>query len=338
MKFNFKALLAAAGVATFAFSPAHAYDQGGQSSQTKAGSFIGSSAGMPPPGIYMFNQIFTFQGNFVGNGVTNALGGARTGVQAAVDVQGFIFVPGWTFLGATYDALIVQPFEMASFGHPFDVQVAGVFNTYFVPIELSWTKIGGTGFAIKTGLGIYAPTGTIQNSHLPNGLGNVGSPFWTYQPEAIFSYLGGGWNLSAAIYAEFSTANSFTNYTNGTILHADFTATYTIGKWTFGPVGYYRGQISNDKCPIGICTAFNPLGTLLNAQRFENWAVGGLIEYNFGPATASVWVTQEINSKASNSAALVDTSLIPGGMTVFGTLSYALWNPPAPPTAPMIHK
>ena len=335
MKFNFKALLAAAGVATFAFSPAHAYDQGGQSAQTKPGSLIGASAGMPPPGIYMFNQIFTYQSNIVGPAVDQPfIGGRKVGVQAAVDVQGFIFVPGWTFLGATYDALIVQPFEMASFGHPFDVQVAGVFNTYFVPIELSWTKIGGTGFAIKTGFGFYAPTGTSQG---PTGQGNVASPYWVYQPELAFSYLGGGWNLTAYLYYEISTANRFTNYTNGDIFHADFTATYTIGKWTFGPVGYFVGQVTDDKCPIGICTAFNPLGTLGNAQRFQKWAAGGLIEYNFGPASASVWVTQEW-SKASNSAAVVDTSFIPGGMTVFATLSYALWNPPAPPAAPMIHK
>jgi hypothetical protein len=346
MKFSFKGILAAAGLAAFAFSPAYAYDQGGQAAQSKPGVFIGSSAGAPPPGIYMFNQVFTFQGNLAGPGVTTALGGARTGVQAAVDVQGFIFVPGWTFLGATYDAVLVQPFEMVSLGQPVNVQLAGVFNTYFVPVELSWTKIGGTNFAFKTGLGIYAPTGTSQNGgipgvSIPNGLGNVGSPFWTFQPEAIFSYLGGGWNLSAAIYAEFNTANRFTNYTNGDILHADFTATYTIGKWTFGPVGYYVGQITDDKCPIGICTAFNPLGTLTNAQKYTKWAVGGLLEYNFGPATASVWVTQEIGVKASNSAAAAlgtDTSLISGGMTVFGTLSYALWNPPAPPAAPMFHK
>ena len=38
------------------------------------------------------------------------------------------------------------------------------------------------------------------------------------------------------------------NYTSGNILHADFTATKTIGKWTFGPVAYYYGQVSNDSC------------------------------------------------------------------------------------------
>jgi hypothetical protein len=334
MKLNFKTLLAAAGVAALAFSPADAYEQ--QTAQTKPGAFIGASAGMPPPGIYMFNQVFTFQSNLVGP--NPVLTTAKVGVQAAVDVQGFIFVPGWTFLGATYDALIVQPWEMVSFGQPFNLQLAGMFNTYLVPIELSWTKIGGTGFAVKTGLGIYAPTGTEQG---PQGIGSVGSPWWTFQPELALSYLANGWNMTAFIYEEFNTANTHTNYTTGDIFHVDWTVTYTIGKWTFGPVGYYVAQVSDDKCPVGICTAFNPIGTLAHTQHYQVAAVGGLLEYNFGPATASVWVTQEVYAKASNTAAAAlgaDPSFIERGLTVFGTLSYALWNPPAPAAAPMYHK
>ena len=69
MKFNFKALLAAAGVAALAFSPANAYE-GGVQWQQKPGVFIGSSAGVPPPGIYMFDQVFTYQSNLVGPGST----------------------------------------------------------------------------------------------------------------------------------------------------------------------------------------------------------------------------------------------------------------------------
>jgi hypothetical protein len=333
MKFDFKALLAAAGVATFAFSPAHAYDA--SPAQTKAGSFIGASAGMPPPGIYMFNQIFTYQTNLVGPNAPD-----HFGRQVNVDVQGFIFVPGWTFLGATYDALIVQPFVQVNLSNPANVNVEGVFNTYIVPIELSWTKIGGTGFAVKTGLGIYLPDGTTQGI---TGTGNVGAPYWTFQPELALSWLSGGWNLTAFIYDEINTANTRTNYTTGDIFHVDWTATYTIGKWTLGPVGYFYAQISDDKCPIGICTAFHPLGTLGNTSRFQVVGIGGLLEYNFGPATASVWVTQDVYAKASNSAAAAlsasaDQSLISRGLTVFGTLSYALWNPPAPPAAPMFHK
>jgi hypothetical protein len=338
MKFNFKALLAAAGVAAFAFSPANAYENG-TPWQSKPGVFIGSSAGVPPPGIYMFNQVFTYQTNYVGPGVNTALGGnTKVGVQAAVDVQGFLFVPGWTFLGATYDAVIVQPFEMASFGQPVNVQASGVHNTYIVPVELSW-KLGTSGFAVKTGLGIYAPTGTVQG---PAGMSNVGDPYWTFQPEVIVSYLKDGWNLSGAFYAEFNTANSRDNYTQGDIFHADFTFTKTIGKWTFGPVAYYYAQVSDDKCPIGVCTAINPTGILLNPQRFQIWAVGGLLEYNFGPASFSVWATQEVSTKVSNAAAVAQTgqdfSFIHQGSTVLATVSYRLWAPEEPTKPSMYHK
>jgi hypothetical protein len=345
MKSNIKALLAAAGVAAFAFSPANAYEAGYPGWAQKPGALIGSSAGVPPPGIYMFNQVFTYQTNLTGPGTTNLGLGTHNGVQAAVDVQGFIFVPGWTFLGANYDFVIAQPFVMFGIAGPLNLNPAtpsvnsGVHNTFIAPFELSWTKIGGTGFGVKTGLGMYVPTGTIQG---PTGLANNGAPFTSFDPELFLSYLGGGWNLTAAMFVELNTANTRTNYTTGDIFHADLTATYTIGKWTFGPVGYYVAQVTNDKCPVGVCTAFNPLGTLTNAQRFQLFAVGGLIEYNFGPASLSVWATQEVYSKASNAAAAAlgihdDLSLITRGMTVFGTLSYALWNPPAPAT-PMIHK
>jgi hypothetical protein len=53
-------------------------------------------------------------------------------------------------------------------------------------------------------------------------------------------------------------------------------------------------------------------------------------------------VTQDVVARASNpsatAAGLPDGSLIPRGLTVFGTLSYALWNPPAPPATPMFRK
>jgi hypothetical protein len=369
MKSNIKALLAAAGMAAFAFSPADAFE-GGVQWQSKPGVFIGASAGVPPPGIYMFDQVFTYQSNLAGP-IQSAVGN-KNGVQAAVDVQGFLFVPGWTFLGATYDAVLVQPFGMVSVGNPVGAnpgqvsQFSGVHNTYFVPVELSW-KLGTSGFAVKTGLGIYAPTGTVQgvqgtnvvvSGNSLNGFMNFGNKYWTFQPEVIFSYLKDGWNLSAAIYEEFNTANQIDHYTQGDIFHVDFTATKTIGKWTLGPVGYYVAQVSNDKCSDPTCIASHPLGllsgtgnaTLGNTQRFQLFAVGGLIEYNFGPASLSVWATQEVYSKASGAGIIpagtlgptqpvpLDLSNTTKGMTVFATLSYRLWAPEEPAKAPMFHK
>jgi len=354
MKSNIKALLAAAGMAAFAFSPANAYE-GGIQWQQKPGVLIGASAGVPPPGIYMFDQVFTYQTNVAGP-LTNVIG-THNGVQAAVDAQGFLFVPGWTFLGATYDAVIVQPFGMVSIGQPLALapgQVdafSGVHNTYIAPVELSW-KLGTSGFLVKAGLGIYVPDGTVQGvtgvntvatGNSLNGFGNFGNKYWTFIPEVIFSYLGGGYNLSAAIYGEFNTANQQDNYTQGDIFHADFTATKTFGKWTIGPVAYYVAQVGNDSCPIGICTQLHPLGIAGNTQRYQLFAAGGLVEYNFGPASLSLWATQEVYAHASggNLPAFLggtDLSATTKGMTVFATLSYRIWAPEEPAKAPMFHK
>jgi hypothetical protein len=330
MNMNYKTLLAAAGIATVAFSPAFANEGGGN--QTKAGAFIGSSAGVPPPGIYMINQVFTYQANLTGPGTG---GKTNIGVHANVDVQAFLFVPGWTFLGATYDAVLVQPFVDISVGNPANAQFSGMFDTYIVPVELSW-KLGNSGFAVKTGLGIYVPDGTKTGL---NGLGNVGNPYWTYQPEIILSYLANGWNLSAAIYEEFNTANSVTHYTSGNLLHADFTATKTFGKWTIGPVAYYEGQVTDDSCPIS-CIATGE-STLFHSSRYDVWAVGGLVGYDFGPAALSVWATQEVSAKVSNSAAAAlgsDPSTVTQGTTVFATLSYRIWAPEEPMKPAMYHK
>jgi hypothetical protein len=288
----------------------------------------------------MFNQVFTYQTNLVGP-LTNAIG-THNGVSAAVDVQGFVFVPGWTFLGATYDAVFAQPFIMAGVAGPLNLNpnfpsvFAGMHNSYIVPVELSW-KLGTSGFVVKTGLGIYTPDGTIQG---PAGLNNVGNPWWTFIPELIVSYLKDGWNLTASFQEEFNTKNTVDGYTTGDIFHADFTATKTIGKWTFGPVAYYVGQVTDDSCPAS-CTILGG-STLAHVQSYSIWAVGGLIGYDFGPVSVSLWATNEVSAKASNAAATAigaaDPSVVAQGTTVFGTISYRLWAPEAPAQPAMFHK
>jgi hypothetical protein len=339
MKLTSKILLAAAGMAALSWSPAQAFEPGGTNA-TKAGVLIGASAGVPPPGIYMINQVFTYQANLVGPGAAGlaaAGNNGHTGVHADVDVQAFLFVPGWTFAGAVVDFVIAQPFVDSSIGAPVNVQASGAHNTIFIG-ELAWMNIAHTGFAFKTGVSIIAPDGTITGI---TGLGNQGAPYWTFQPEAIFSYLKDGWNLTAAIYEEFNTANSITGYTSGDILHADFTATKTIGKWTIGPVAYYQGQVSNDSCSSVTCLGFYGAGVGPSLSARTNiWAVGGLVAYDFGPAALSVWATQEVSAKASNAAfaAAADPSLTAQGMTVFATLSYRLWGPEEAPKPAMFHK
>jgi len=339
------------GIAAAVVQPGWAMEGGGGTENTKPGAFIGASAGVPPPGIYMFNQVFTYQANIVGPGAgpqvgnpgfggTNAFGqSVKVHKQVWVDVQGFVFVPGWTFLGGTYDAVVVQPWVSASLAPfapngaiPGGLSVIGAFDTYVVPFELAW-KFGDSGFNAKIGLAMYVPTGNIIG---PAGLSNVGNPWWTFQPELILSYLKDGWNISAFLYQEFMTKNFYDDYQNGSIFHLDFNVLKTIGKWTFGPVGYYVTQVSSDTP-----SALHPT----NGGKQARFAVGGLVGYDFGAASVSVWGTQEVWQKTEGgfnpATPLIDTAIGTQGFTIFGTLSYRLWAPeePAPmPKHPLVYK
>src|SRR5579859_1166042 len=149
MELKMRLLVATCAIAGVACTPAYSYEFGSPGFEQKPGIAINASAGVPPPGVYMFNQAFTYQTNLVGpgNALLNPTGGT-TGVQVSAAAAGFLWVPGWMFLGATYDAVLVQPVVMESVGSPVNFQASGVHNTYIVPAELSW-KLGDSGFFVK---------------------------------------------------------------------------------------------------------------------------------------------------------------------------------------------
>ena len=316
-------LVASVGFAALATAPAHAYEA--TSALALPGLFIGTSAAMPPAGIYMFDRVNTLQANLAGP-VTNVIG-KNTGLQVATGTAGLVFVPGWTFLGATYDAVLAQPFQMQSVGSPINAQSSGMYNTYIAPAELSW-KLGDSGFFVKAGLGMFVPTGTTTGA---SGMDNVGTPYWTFVPQLTLSYFKDGWNLSSTLYQEFNTANRVTGYTTGNIFHADFTATKKIDRWTVGPVAYYVGQVSDDQS--------SPFykNRIQRANRYDRVAVGGLLAYDFGPATLTVWGVQQVYSAASGATngGPVDLASVPHGFSVSASVSYRLWAPDQDKSAPI---
>jgi hypothetical protein len=316
--------------AATASHPAGAFEFGTPGAVQKPGIAIaGASAGSPPPGVYMFDQFATYQGKIVGPGAPP--GG--TAVQYGAAAAGFLWVPGWNVLGADYSAVLVAPFIMDSIGAPINIQQLGMHNTYIVPVELSW-KIRDSGFFVKAGLGMYVPTGNISG---PAGLSGEGYPWYTFQPEFIVSYLKDGWNLTANIFEEFNTKSTVTGYRSGDILHAEFRATKTFDKWTIGPVGYYFGQVSNDTS-----SAF--YGNAINTNRFNTWAAGGLVGYNFGPVDLNVWALKEFRPNPSGGTSIPgqDSAIALQGYSVFAQLSYRLWAPDAPASSPkltgLLHK
>jgi len=327
------------GMAAAVAQPGWAKENHGE--DTKAGAFIGASAGAPPEGIYMFNQAFTYQAVNTGPGVPNQ---ANAKLSDNVDVQGFVFVPGWSFLGATYDAVIVVPWEAVSVtteGPGGGATARGLDDPYIVPIELSW-KFGDSGFAVKTGLGIYVPMGTLSGAHGCCIADNVGRAWWTFQPELILSYLKDGWNISAFLYYETSTENMKDGFQNGDIFHVDWNILKTIGKWTIGPVGYYVAQVTHDKpTAANIAAGFGDQGT------WNRIAIGGLVGYDFGPVSVSVWGADEVwqHADGNGTPTFVSNNQFNNsswkGWTIFMNLSYRIWAPETPPPEmkhPLVYK
>jgi hypothetical protein len=308
-------------------TPAHAYEFGYPGWAQKPGIVIGAAAEAPPPGLYGFDQLLTYQAHLVGPGTPLNANGAPTRVTGDTLAQGFVWVPGLKVLGATYDAVAVFQVISATVGPPINFDATGLHNA-FTAQELSW-KLGESGVFVKAGFGAYLPTGNLQG---PTGLQNIGNPWWTFQPNLVVSYLKDGWNLTANVFDEINTENVRTKYLSGDILHAEFTATKTIGKWTLGPVAYYSGQITDDRSSPFYRGA-------INVNRYNLWAAGGLVGYDFGRVSLSVWAMQEFSANASGGTAGppgIDTATISKGFSVIGQINYRIWAPdqPSSRTAP----
>jgi len=300
----------AIGLLAASATAANAYELGFPGAATKPGVVIGVPAAAPPPGLYGFDQYFHYNMKPAGIGAV--------GPQPTVDVdyisQGFVWVPGWSFLGGTYNGALIVHYGESNAGAPVNAVGTG-FHNPFISNALSW-QLGDSGFFVKAGLGVYVPIGTQQG---PTGLASQGNPWWTFQPNLVVSYMKDGWNLTANLFHEINTENSITKYRSGDVFHAEFTATKTIGKWTVGPVGYYVGQVTNDHS-----SAY--YNNVINVNRYNVWAAGGLVGYDFGPASVNVWAVQEFSANASGGA----NNTVAKGLTVLAQINYRLWAPEAP--------
>ena len=345
--------------AVVAFSqPGFAREPGAGLEDLPGGGTFGSSADNIPVGIFMVDQFFTRQlqttaGPGAAFGYTN---GQPPNTKVFVNAEVFIFNPGWTFLGATTQFIIAQPFVEVDTGNnpgAFGTTSAGMNDTLF-KADAAW-KAGD--WHVKLALGAWAPTGTQQG---PAGLNNQGLPFWTIQPEFVLSWepsnlWGANWNFTAYTYWEIPTENTVTNYQSAPVFHVDGTATATWGKWTIGPVVSYFTQVGHDSSSSFYAnttvngTCVGPIGfECLGTSTFSQTAVGGLLQYNFGPVTLQFWGDVIVESQTSGSS-LVATPIVHdpssnagvGGYTLWFQASYALWTPPeqAPaPKAPLIYK
>jgi hypothetical protein len=252
---------------------------------------------LPPPGFYG-----GFSADVTGLGPSPGKGNQATGFASSLTAgygQSLLVVPGWTFFGAKYGAQIVQA-EFFGLGNtpvnpPFTASVINgpeLANTTINPVTLSWDLSHGWFFAV--GLNIIAPIGSQWHSTLTDV--NLNPDYWTFAPAWAASYIDPNWFLSAnfrydintasrgvTLGAPFLPAGAANGFISGNELFGDFTGLYRIGKWQFGPVGYFEAQTTADRPGGGI--ACTPAICGFQSQI----AVGALVGYDFGPLAVQVW-------------------------------------------------
>jgi hypothetical protein len=307
--------------------------------QYLAGASIGiPGAAAPPPGIYTgFESAYGLYGGMTGTQGGVGAGAPSThgiGLGAFIGIVPVVWSPGWNFLGATYTLAALQPFVTAFAGSGGGAPAgfvgantncalaAGNFcgwnqmflNTLFQPVNLSW-NLGG-GWFVGASFTFQAPDGT-------RSLGSPNPDYWTLAPGAAISYLSPNWTLSANMVYQIYTGSAGINsaiggtpaavgFTNGDQFGGDLTALYKLGKWSFGPVGYWLWQTTSDRaggagCTPAICGNNNLLG------------LGGLVGYDFGPVDLQVWATDSVWSQNAAQA----------GWTIFTRIGFRLWAPEA---------
>ena len=252
---------------------------------------------LPPPGVYGGFAI-----DVTGLGPSPGKGNQATGFSSAPTPgfgQSLLFVPGWTFFGATYAAQLVQG-EYFGLGNtpvnpPFAASAINgpeLANTTFNPITLSWDLTHGSFTAV--GINIIAPIGSQWHSTLTDI--NLNPDYWTFAPAWALSYIDASWFLSANFRYDINTASrgvtmgapvlpgsAANGFVSGNELFGDFTGLYRIGKWQFGPVGYFEAQTTADKPGGGVpCTP-----AICGYQ--SQIALGALVGYDFGPVALQAW-------------------------------------------------
>ena len=300
---------AASLVCGVAMTPAHAYEPGYPGWSMPPGATLGMTAAPEPAaGRVQLQPDLCPADEHNGSG-RRQRDDARS--MWSQPCQSLLWSPGWTFLGATYEAMLLQPVTMADAGAPINSSKSGVHNTVISPAQLSW-QLGNTGLFVKTGLAVVVPDGTITG---PTGLGNIGNPWWIIQPSLSVSYLRFGWHVTANFSTEFNTANTYTGYRTGDILHADIAATRSFGQWSVGPVLTYVGQISND-------TSSAYYHNTIVTDRYNLLAVGGQVSYNFGRVVLGLSATKDVLASATGGNTPTDAATITKGYHVYANVGF----------------
>jgi hypothetical protein len=257
----------------------------GQADSYPPGGTLGSSiAENPPRGFYLVNQA-NYSDAWVTDARTNAESGPR--VRAGTESVKFIWSTPWEILGARELMFIIQPYvninlsDFPELGNH-TLQSSNFANTGFEPINLSWNLAGDLYASLNFGFYPPAPNYSKTSSI------NIGNNFWTFEPEAAFSFVGHGRDLTLHLVYTTNTKNPATDYRSGDQIVLEITATQTFRRAEVGLVSYLSDQVTADK------NAGKFYASDLQQTEPFRFALGPLVGYVLGRYHFQAYFTRDL--------------------------------------------
>ncbi len=255
-------------------------------------------------------------------------GGSGNGATAFnYDVPVIAWSTPWSIGGVHVEFLVAGPFaEVGTYHNGNSSYSYGIYNPY-LGISLNYSF--GNGFAVGYWAGDYLPMS-----------GTAGfDPFFnhnTFHQMLAFSYHMNGWNFTSNFQYGIVDNTSGSPYTGangvnygqalfGDYFNYDLALTKTLGKWEVGMVGFGSVDTTATFVNSGLvgtaaCAAGGGFHNHVGCGEQSEFALGGLVGYNFGPVITQLIVSSDVYIQNLDS---YDTR---------GTLHVIvpLWNPPAP--------
>jgi hypothetical protein len=240
-------------------------------SVTQPGETVGLAPGKPlPEGWYAIN--------------TADWGCRNTNPQqtcVGVTIPVIAWSTPWTILGARLQFLVATPAVEVG------VQNTTYFDGWYNPLvsgQLAWDLGQGWGFSYLLGAYIDVNSPVAWSSTSLN-------------QRFALSYTANGWNLTANVIwgiqldqvtsrpqlSPCPVSLAFpSNGCNPDFINVDLTAGKQFGKWQVAWVGYYSSDVST---PVE------------GYQKQSQFAMGGLLGYDFGPVILQVYLTTDVYEK-----------------------------------------
>jgi hypothetical protein len=263
------------------------------------GDSVGQAYAVPlPEGVYTWAT--------VSYGARPGSGGRTVEEDSLVNIGALLWSTPWTPLGGRLEFATTFPQVSASFhdsvGGPVPHSVHGVYNSIFTGI---WAFNFGNGFNASVMSGFYFPENT--------GPYGVWVNSWTAREALNIAYEANGWKAAANLNYQFQGHNFTTDArdSNDNFVY-DLTLTKAFDEWELGPVAFGSTDVNSAASPL----------------QKSQFAVGGLVGYNFGPVITQLYVTHDV---AQHNMGGYETR-------VWSRIIAPLWNPESDPSPRIARK